>query len=216
MKNVPTLWVCVISLYFCISCGNSSNSDFYFTDNEADALLLEKQELPKRPIPIAWELDLHDVRPVNGGMHHLKWYTTSDKLGRELISNSVTIFDKEADAIEYWRGFVNMQQESTQVPEAGRPVCTSPPGEYKSEIADEFIVFCIDSFSHLLGLSVYEYEMIARYGNVVSGLFGVVVKYPDLNTKQATEAGFIMSWTEMETLLMNIDHKFQTVSKAQP
>lgn len=198
MKLVKFWQIILILLLFCMSCMSNSNSSFYFTGDGTE-LLIERSDLPSQ-----WQLESTGEQPLRGGKGWVRIFSNSDTHDRGLISNGVTVFDREQDAIEYWNEFIKTERDFP------RPPCVNPPNEYTSEVADQFEMFCADS-DGFVGVFAYEYSIVARYGNVVFSLRAVAINEPDITVSQASEAG-VLRWTEMEALLKRADEKFEQVS----
>ena len=188
-------------LIICIGCTSLSGSNFHFTGDETE-LLIGDDELPPQ-----WKLETTGEQPLRNGTGWTRIYTNSDSHDRGIISNGVTIFDQYEDAIEYWTAFEELERGYS------RPPCINPPKEYKSEIANDFKVFCIDS-DGLVGIFAYEYFILARYGNVVTTFSAVAVNEPDMTVTQASEVG-VLRWAEMEALLKRIDERFEEARKTR-
>lgn len=191
----------ILFVIICASCTSLSGSNFHFTDDETE-LLIGDEELPPQ-----WKLETAGEQPLQNGTVWSRSYTNSDSHDRGVISNGVAIFDQHEDAIEYWTDFAKLERGYSRSP------CINPPNIDKSDIADQFEVFCADEDS-IVGIFAYDYFIVARYGNVVTTLSAVAVNEPEMTITQASEAG-ILRWTEMEALLKGIDEKFEKAGKSK-
>jgi hypothetical protein len=139
----------------------NTNTNFYFED-DGERFLVSPQELPSY-----WKLADFNRTSEEGGLGWDKIYLTENYEGilpplNRMVRTTANIFEKEEDAIIVFELFTE------DTPEVLLKGCLEPfsPYTYESHEANEFQATCVIG-NDLQGRDIYDYFVIARYGNVV-------------------------------------------------
>jgi hypothetical protein len=204
--------ILVSLLLFTSSCFPSSISNLHFTGDGSN-LLIQENELPS-----GWKLEETRNNPIKDAHNWTVVYNiTPDAFGTASeIGHAVTVFEREEDAKRFLEA---MHQTQKKLVTENATLVGSPQEEftppqkysYKSPTADQFNVIYSPE-RDLTGVVIgYRYEVLARYGNVVSWFVAIM----EDGEEKSVEVGetSLLSWREMEKLLKLIDEKFQQANR---
>ena len=211
MSNIKYLLFLMLSALLLFgACTSSQPSEFFFTGDGTELLISEKDVLPD------WTVEdlRQDPMPEPDAANWTVIYRPHPDIfgANSLIFHSINVFAKKDDAeVALAEEYQLSSMLAAQVNEmVGLPPDDLEPPEkfsYNSPLADkiEVVYFPV---SGLDGTIVgYRYEVLARYGNVVS-IFDTVVEDTEQTGISAGQAN-VLPWIEVEKLLKTIDKRIQ-------
>ncbi|MCP4372102.1 MAG: hypothetical protein GY797_28880 [Deltaproteobacteria bacterium] len=211
MFNIKYHLLFILSTTFFLgACTTSQPAEFFFTGDGTDLLISEADILSGWTLENAWQ----EPQPEPDATNQTVIYNTQpDRFGTDsLIFHSVSIFAKNNEATialdeEYQLSSMLAAQINEIVGLSRNDLEPPQKFNYTSPLADEIKVIYFPARGLDGTIVGYRYEMIARYGNVVS-IFNTVVENVEQTGIKAGEAN-VLPWLEVEKLLKVIDNRIQ-------
>ncbi len=208
---MPGKWFSPLILFLClIFSANCSSSTFnlHFIGDGSKLLIQEDETSFSQQ---STELRRNPIRDADD------WTVTYKNTPRPFgltgqINHGITVFDREEDAIQFLEAMYQTQlqlsAESLNLDRVAREDFLPPQKyAYKSPFAHQFEVVYAPEGGVTRPIVGYRYEVLARYGNVVSWF--VTVVEDEAQTGIKAEEANVLPWTEVKRLLELIDEKFR-------
>ena len=194
----------ILAVIFSLGCTEKSpNTGPDFSGN-GDELLIQLTDLSS-----GWELDSEMAKPDERPVEWRKTYYRAPDRFIGTITSYVLVVNREDVAIDYFDRYYQARRRdgAYMAQKAGLPAGDlMPPGEYQytSPIADQFEVVYFPERSSV----GYRYEAHARCGHITYGLTAVVLD-PSSSATTQSKALYLLSWTELKSLLELMDKKVE-------